>query len=125
MIKSLLDYVAGTWPTEIEAITRAVQLAMPVIVVCLFVWLTAKAGQWLIDWWTKPLQAPMRTADAEQAKRDVKELLWRGAQGFENTYPVEPPPTDRPRRRAGPPVIVPFPQPDAEVRNPRHLRRQP
>lgn len=126
MIDTILQQAMATWPADLHQLARALRMALPVLTIGLVVWLVAKAVQRLIDRPQREQPAPMRTADAAQAKGDVEELLWRGAQGFENTYPVEPPPEpERPRRRAGPPVIVPFPQPDAEVRNPRHLQRRP
>lgn len=110
MIKTLIDNLVHTWPTEIETVARALQLATPVLVICLAVWLCAKAGQWLIDRYTMPSPPTMRTADARQIERDV-EQLWKRRPGFENTYPTDTPPAN------------PFPQPEPEVRNPAHRRR--
>jgi len=127
MIKTLIDSLAIAWAPEIDAITRALDLAAPMLLIGLIVWLCAKAGQWLIDRYTVPREEPMRTADAQRARRDVEELLWRGAQGFENTYPVDEQQQAprRPRQRAGPPVIVPFPQADAQARRPVQRRPSP
>lgn len=101
---------------EIDALTHAVQLVAPIVISCTLIWYCARFFQWLIDRYTVPKRCGMRTASQAQVDRDVKDLLWRGAQRFEDTYPVQQHgPTRRPTDA---PVIVPFPQPSDERRRP-------
>lgn len=96
----MIDTLAATWPTEIEAITHAVQLAAPVLVIFGIVWLCARFFQRLIDRATTPRPPPMRTADATKMERETQQLWQRW---HETVAPYD----DRPRLRAGQTTAAP------------------
>lgn len=97
MIKDLIDRLVATWPTTIETLALAVQMAVPWLLFFGGLWFAARGGQALIDRWTVPKRRPhaMRTADQRIMDRDV-EQLWRR---FPDTIP--PAAATLPRVQAG------------------------
>lgn len=112
MIDLYLQQALAMLPTGMHPLAGALLIVVPVLLIAVLLLVVARAMESLIYRYTLPRRGVMRTADARQTERDVEELLWRGAHGFEHTYPMDDP---RPRIRAG---SNPFPQPDDERRRP-------
>lgn len=82
MIKTLIDRLVATYPTELAAFVDMVKLAAPVILIALAVWQVANACEWLIEWnerrcIERAKRLRYRTASRRQMERDMQQLWGR------------------------------------------------
>lgn len=125
MIKTLIDRLVGTYPTEIEAAADMIALAAPFLLLALAIWLLAHTGEWLIDWTerrriSKARSLRYRTVSARQLDRDMRQL-WGRAHG-PPPPPLEPwrdtmPPGQPARQKVRAGSVVAFPRTN-QVRRP-------
>ena len=82
MIKTLIDRLVATYPTELSTFVDMVALVAPFLLICAGVWLLAVAGQWLIEWnehrcTERAKRLRYRTASQRQMERDMQQLWGR------------------------------------------------
>lgn len=122
MIGRYIDHLVIAYPTEIAALQTTVELVMPYALLAAGLWAVWQLLLWidrLIDrseerHLARLREPKYRTADGKQIQRDV-EHIW--APWSDTIPPAEH--AQHPRKRAGPPTVVPFPSQDAQ------RRRQP
>lgn len=95
MIKTLIDRLVATYPTEIEAAAHMFMLAVPWLLIMAALWLVADAVEWLIDWnerrcTERDQRLRYRTASEQQLDRDMQQL-WRRANSSADALPEADP----------------------------------
>ena len=132
MIGRYIDQLTAAYPAQITLMQNTVDLLMPYAMIGAGIWLVWQGLCW-IDRWIDRSEArrvarmrepDYRTANANQFLRDLDKCLIDPytETGFWEPWRDTMPPAEHkqhPRKRAGPPTVVPFPSQDAQ------RRRQP